>query len=116
MKFVFTLITAAVAIAVVFGYSIAPLPSFFYQSLALLLVGTGGIYFYLVDIKREKPDYFVQIYIATLFAKILAYGAYMFFVLWEDKGGAANNALFFMVTYFIFTAIEIIFLYRKVNG
>lgn len=116
MKFVFTLVGAAVVIALGFGYAVTPLPSFFYQSLALLLFGTGGIYFYLVDIKQEKPTYFVQIYIATLFAKILAYGAYMFFVVWEDKPGAAANALFFMITYFIFTGIEIIFLYRKVNS
>lgn len=116
MKFVLTLLATALVIASGFWYVITPLPSFFYQSLALLLFGTGGIYFYLVDIKQERPAYFVQIYIATLFVKILAYGAYMFFVVWDDKGGAADNALFFMVTYFIFTAVEIIFLYRKVNG
>lgn len=116
MKFVFTLFTAGLIVAGVYWFAVPQLPSFFYQTLALLLMGTGAIYFYLVDIKKEKPEYFVQLYIATLFVKILAYGAYMLFVVWDDKVQAGDNALFFMVTYFLFTIVEIAFLYRKVRG
>lgn len=116
MRFVVTILIAALTIALGFGYAMNPLPSFFYQTLVLLLIGTIGLYFYLIDIKQERSAYFVQIYIATLFAKILSYGAYMLFVVWDDKEQAGANALFFMVAYFVFTGVEILFLYRKVNG
>lgn len=101
---------------VLIGQMIFPeLPSFFYQTIILLLMGTTGIYFYLIDVKRQRPEYFVQLYLATLMAKILAYGGYVLFVVWDDPAQASNNALVFMFTYFIFTTVEIIFLYRKVS-
>jgi len=115
LKFVATLVLLALTLVFAYGQLTTQLPSFFYQTLALLLAGTLGIYFYLVDAKKEKPEYFVQLYMGTLFAKIIAYGAYMLFVVWEDRTGAADNVLFFMVGYFIFTAVEIIFLYLKVS-
>lgn len=91
------------------------LPAYFYQTIALLFLGTVGIYFYLLDVKKSKPEYFVQMYIATQFAKILAYGSYMLFVVWDDPNGASDHVLTFMITYFVFTSIEVIFLYRKVR-
>ncbi len=115
MKFLFTLLSAGLLVVGIYWFASPQLPSFFYQTLALLLLGTGAIYFYLIDIKKEKPEYFVQLYMATLFVKILAYGAYVFFVVWDDKAQAGDNALFFMVTYFLFTAVEVTFLYRKVS-
>lgn len=91
------------------------LPSYFYESLVLLFLGTTGIYFFLIDIKKQRPEYFTQLYLATLIVKILAYGAYVLYVVWDDQLQASNNALVFMVTYLLFTAAEIFFLYRKVT-
>ena len=88
------------------------LPPYFYQTIALLFFGTIGIYFYLLDVKKNRPEYFIQMYIA----KILAYGSYMLFIVWDDSNSAADHVLVFMIAYFFFTAIEIIFLYRKVRG
>ena len=47
--------------------------------------------------------------------KLLAYGAYMLGMILQDKAGAAANVVFFMVVYFVFTALEIGFLYRKIQ-
>lgn len=94
----------------------AVLPSYAYETIMLLFLGTAGIYFFLVDIKKNRSEYFVQLYIATLFVKMLAYGGYVLYMVWDDKSQAANNAAIFMVTYFIFTAVEIYFLYRKVTS
>ena len=91
------------------------LPSYFYQTIGLLFAGTVGINYFLVDVKKNRPDYFVPLYIATQFVKILAYGSYMLFVVWDQSVEAANHVLIFMITYFLFTAAEIIFLYRKVT-
>jgi hypothetical protein len=92
------------------------LPSYFYQTIALLFFGTVGVYFYLLDVKKNRSEYFIQMYIATQFAKILAYGSYMLFIVWDDSNRASDHVIIFMVTYFVFTAIEVIFLYRKVRG
>jgi hypothetical protein len=45
--------------------------------------------------------------------KLLGYGAYVFFMITGDIAGAFPNVVFFMLTYFVFTALEIFFLYRK---
>lgn len=115
MKLIVTLLLLSIIIIIASQSLFIVLPSYFYESLILLFLGTAGIYFFLVDIKKQRPEYFVQLYMATLFIKILAYGAYVLFVVWDDRVHASNNALFFMITYFIFTATEIYFLYRKVT-
>jgi hypothetical protein len=97
------------------GFSLLVLehtPSFFYQTLVFLVFGTALIYRYLY--KLDKPDIFVQLYLLTMMVKFLAYGAYMLFVILEDRPSAAPNVAFFMIVYFIFTVLEIVFLYRKI--
>jgi hypothetical protein len=90
---------------------IGELPSFFYQTLIFLLFSTIVIYAYLY--KVSKPDYFVQLYLLTMAVKLLGYGAYVYFMITGDGNGAIANVVFFMTTYFIFTTLEIVFLYHK---
>jgi hypothetical protein len=92
---------------------IAKLPSFFYQTLIFLTVGTGIMFRYLYRI--SKPETFVQLYLLMMVVKILAFGAYAFFIVLKDRAGATYNIVFFMICYFIFTALEIAFLFRKTN-
>jgi hypothetical protein len=47
--------------------------------------------------------------------KLLAYGAYNFVMIIDDRGGATENVVWFSVLYFIFTAVEIGFLYRRIS-
>ena len=47
--------------------------------------------------------------------KLIAYGAYMFIMITSQTEKPVYDVAFFMVVYFIFTAIEIGFLYRQVN-
>jgi hypothetical protein len=90
------------------------LPSFFYQTLIFLFFGTGLLFIYLY--RFDKPDFFVQLYLLTMAVKLLAYGAYNFFMVLEDKMGARQNVVWFMILYFIFTVLEIGFLYRKISN
>lgn len=89
------------------------LPTFFYQTLIFLLFSTALIYRYLY--RAEKPGFFVQLYLLTMAVKLMAYLAYNLVVVMEDPGGATLNVVFFMSTYCIFTALEIVFLYRKIT-
>jgi hypothetical protein len=92
---------------------IPSMPSFFFQTAILLVFGTGLLFVYLY--KFDKPDFFVQLYLLTMAVKLLAYGGYNFFMITEDRPGAAYNVIWFMTLYFIFTALEIGFLYRKIS-
>jgi hypothetical protein len=91
------------------------LPSFYYQSLFLLFISTGGLYYYLVKIREKRPDYFVHFYLASIAIKLLAYGAYLGIVAWKDKVGVNMNVLFFLIVYVLFTIIEVGFLWRQIS-
>ena len=90
------------------------LPSFFYQIILFLLFATFVIFRYLY--RLEKPDFFVRLYLLTMVVKFIAYGAFNLIVILEDRSGAPANVVFFMVVYFLFTALEIVFLYRKISS
>jgi hypothetical protein len=89
------------------------LPSYFFQTLILLLFGTGMLYIYLYRFNRQ--DLFVHIYLLSMVVKLLAYGVYNFFMIMDDEGGAVANVAWFMLLYLIFTLLEIVFLYRKIS-
>lgn len=85
-------------------------PSFFFPTLILLASATGILYVYL---DKAASGLFVQLYLLTIAVKILAFGAYIIVVVLDDKACALENVVFFMISYFAFTALEIGFLYRK---
>lgn len=89
------------------------LPSYFFQTLILLLFGTGLLYIYLYRFNRQ--DLFVHIYLLSMVVKLLAYGAYNFFMIIDDEAGAVSNVSWFMLLYLIFTLLEIVFLYKKIS-
>lgn len=90
---------------------IPKLPTFLNQTLIFVTFGTGLMFRYLYRIKR--PDTFVQFYLVMMVVKIVAFGAYAFFIVLKDKAGATFNIVFFLICYFIFTALEIAFLFQK---
>jgi hypothetical protein len=89
-------------------------PSFFFQTLIFLIFSTGLLFVYLF--KANKPDFFLQLYLLSMTVKLLAYCSYCLIVILKDRSGAIENVVFFMVCYFVFTVIEIGFLYRKINS
>jgi hypothetical protein len=115
----FLMLAAATLILVAAAYGslgqpwLVALPSFFFQTLILLLFGTGLIFVYLYRFDRQ--DLFVHIYLLSMVVKLMAYGAYNFFMVMEDEGGAVINVAWFMIVYLIFTVLEIVFLYPKVS-
>lgn len=92
---------------------IAALPSFFYQTILFLLFATFVIFRQLYRI--EKRDFFVRLYLFTMVLKFIAYGAYNTIVILEDRAGAPANVTFFILIYLLFTALEVLFLYRKIS-
>lgn len=91
------------------------LPDFFWLSLILLALSTVGLYHFLISIKKDKPDYFVPVYLGTLTIKLIAYVAYIFVMAKLRPEEVFGNVVFFMIGYVIFTALETVFLYWFVN-
>jgi hypothetical protein len=105
-------IVAAVHIGVAEGYFSQP--TFFWKSLIFLTFSTAMIFVYLY--KANNPGFFLQLYLLTMVVKLLAYCAFCLVMILTDKRSAIGNAVFFMSTYFVFTVIEIAFLFKRING
>jgi hypothetical protein len=119
IRFLIALLASAVLLALGSLYAhahgwIPTLPSFFYQTLIFLVFSTAIIYLYLY--RSNKTGLFLHLYLLTMVVKFIAYGAYNLFVILEDKPGAVSNVIFFMLGYFIFTVVEIAFLYRRITS
>jgi hypothetical protein len=89
------------------------LPTFFYQSIFFLAFSTAIIYRYLYRV--DKPDFFVQLYLLMMTVKLLAYACYVYFMIVTDTSGASANVAFFLAVYFLFTGLEVAFLFHKIN-
>jgi hypothetical protein len=87
-------------------------PSYYVQSLLILGIFTVVIYRYLDRLKN--PEIFVQIYLLSMMVKLIAYGVYVVLMIIDDKGGANQNVVFFLILYVLFTALEVGFLHRKI--
>lgn len=90
-----------------------PLPTFYAVSLIFLAFVTSVIFFYLS--KDKFRNFFLQLYLASMVVKLLAYCAYNLVMVLKDKPGALANVTFFMLAYLVFTGLEIGFLYAKIS-
>lgn len=87
-------------------------PSYSFEILALLYSATLIIYYYLC---RVSENTFVQLYLLTMAIKILAFASFALLMAMNDKPGVVSNVVFFLLAYLVFTALEIVFLYRRFN-
>ena len=92
---------------------IPQVPSFLFETTALVALFTAIIFVYLYRSDRDKV--FVQLYLLSMAVKLVAYFAYVLIIILDDPPGAAANAVYFLLAYTIFTALEIGFLYGKIT-
>lgn len=108
--------TAAIFGIVQFGTNSGwyPKPSFFSATLILLAFTTAVMFVYLV--RANRSGFFVQLYLITMVFKLLAYCGFNLWMILTDRESAVGNVVFFMITYFVFTVLEIAFLYGKISN
>jgi hypothetical protein len=119
LRFIVSLTVTAACIAGILLWSVdqgwlGSRPSFAWPSLLLLFFTTTLIYSYLH--KSKDSGFFTQFYLLSMIIKLIAYMGYCYFVIIEDKPQVMQNIVFFMVVYFVFTILEVGFLYSKVAG
>ncbi len=91
-------------------------PSFANEIVGFLLISTIVLYRVVVRGLGLRPQDFVRIYLGTTVLRILFFGAFIFVVIRFDKVGAWRNATLFLVSYFLFTTLEILALFFRVNS
>jgi hypothetical protein len=87
-------------------------PTFGWEIIAILTFFTGFVFFKLD--KTPRPN-FTQTYLLTIVLKILFGGILIAFILFMDAQMAVENALVFIISYLLFTSLEVFFLFRKIN-
>ena len=92
-----------------------PPPSFSNVTIVFFGLSTVGLYRFVVSRLGLQPEDFVKIYLGATILRILFFGGFAFAVMRLDRPEARQNALFFLVCYFLFTALEVLNLFRQVN-
>jgi hypothetical protein len=114
LKFILTLSAVTLAILSLALWGIEHQPSFLYQTLIFLFLTTIGLYRFLLKTKEDRPDFFVQLFLLTLVVKLIASSVYLFIMV-QSQAEPASDIVFFMAVYIVFTALEIAFLYKRVD-
>ncbi len=91
-------------------------PSFFIEIIIFIALSTIALYWFTTRKLNLQPDDFVKIYLGATVLRILFFGGFIFTLIVLDKLGAKENALLFLVCYFLFTALEVMVLYRQINA
>ncbi len=107
---VFTATLFATAVAIGWVSRQLANPSFLVLILSALAAATCLVYGFVLN---AKPEDFIKNYLLTVVVKLLAGGIFIAILLYADKPGADANAVLFMATYFLFTALEVGFLFNK---
>jgi hypothetical protein len=91
-------------------------PSFMWETVALLCISTIIIYFFLQKGNRRDPLEFVKSFLLSVVLKIVLGGIFIVILIKLDAPGANANALFFLISYFLFTGLEVTMLAKIKNG
>ena len=109
---VFTATLFAIAFALGWVWRQWADPTFLVLILSVLAAATWLVYGFML---KSKPEDFIKNYLLTIVAKLLAGGIFIFILLFADKPGADANAVLFMAAYFLFTGLEVSFLFVKLK-
>lgn len=112
------LLSASIFLAVKAGVSNFwfDLPSFTNEIIALLAISHVGMYSIITRQLGQRPEDFVKIYLGSTVLRILFFGLFIFVIIRIDPVSASRNAVLFLITYFLFTGLEVVALYAAVNS
>jgi len=91
-------------------------PSFAWEITIFLLVTHMAGYSFVVRQLAQRPEDFVKVYLGLIVIRILFFGIFIFVIIWIAPNAGGGNAIFFLISYVLFTALEVGELYRVVNS
>lgn len=86
------------------------MPSFSKEIILVMALLTAILFFYLRMIRARQPGIFNMFYLLSIAIKLMAGLSFIGYVVWSDRAAAAGNALLFVVSYSLFTFLEVYFL------
>ena len=117
LRFIISLaaLTAGIAIVEVEGtrWQWFAMPSFSLEILLTLFMTTSVIFWFLS--RPASAPSFTARYLLSIVCKMLLCGIFVLILIFRDKAGANANAALFIIAYLLFTALEVGFLFKKIN-
>lgn len=116
-------IYCTVAIAICFGIYFAVLQffeisgaSYDYSIFALVYIGTVLSYIITTKLNEIDASYFMIAVMASIVLRLLLYTGANFVMIYVDSENAISNVILFFSLYLIFTALETIELFKRLNS
>jgi len=109
---IFSLCLVGLTLGVGYGTLQFASPSYLRSILGALAITTWLVYFLM---ERGDKENFIRNYLLTIVVKLLAGGIFIAAIIFADMDNAESNAITFMAAYFLFTVLEVGFLFRKFN-
>lgn len=92
------------------------IPGFWLEITLLNFFITVIITYKLFNIRESQPQVFVQFYLLSITLKMLIGLGVVFFLIWKSPTEIRGNVGLFLLTYMLFTLVEVFALMRKWNG
>jgi hypothetical protein len=84
------------------------LPTYWIEILIANLFLTLIVYGYLVKVQKHQPQIFTQFYLLSIVVKMLGGLGLITFIVWDQPDAATGNVALFIISYLIFTLLEVI--------
>ena len=91
-------------------------PSFSKETIAFLCLSHIVLYVFLVRHLDQRPEDFVKLYLGSTVIRILFFGLFVFVIIRLDRNSGSGNALVFLLSYFLYTGLEVGMLYGAVKN
>ncbi len=88
-------------------------PSFWKEIVFFLFFITLILTNYLFKLRKKQPQVFVQFYLLSITLKMVAGLGFVFLLVWKAPTEVRGNVGLFIISYVLFTGLEVIFLMRQ---
>ncbi len=89
-------------------------PTFELEILIFLVSAHLVLYSVITRQLNQRPENFVKVYLGSTVLRILFFGIFVFAIIKLDPPSGTQNALLFLISYFLFTSLEVLALYVAV--
>ena len=110
-----TLLTCILLAAVWLGSWLAWFPKPTRSNEIAVITMITSAYLYRMLANMTRPQVFVNVYLATVAMKLVFFSVLLFVLRFLEPETLVPNAIFMLVAYVIFTTLEVVVLFKKVN-
>lgn len=91
------------------------MPTFTVSIFIVLYVVTFLVFLLQIKVMLSSPDYSMHVIIGSLIIRLIAFVLFNFIIIYTDRLNAVPNIVLFFSIYIVYTAVEMIALFRQIN-